>query len=83
MFVLVSLNILILKTELAEFWINYKTCKLQEKYNILSKYEQGTNIIQLVSLCFSIFAMFGNVATGKSTRSHWRNGLMVLRIFVI
>ena len=29
-FVLVSMNILILKNELAEFWINYKTCKLLE-----------------------------------------------------
>jgi len=29
-FVLVSMNILILKTELAEFWINYKTCKFWE-----------------------------------------------------
>ena len=29
-FVLVSMNILILKTELAEFWINYKTSKLLE-----------------------------------------------------
>jgi len=29
-FVLVSMNILILKTELAEFWINYKTCKRLE-----------------------------------------------------
>jgi len=28
MFVLASINILILKTELAEFWMNYKTCKL-------------------------------------------------------
>ena len=29
-FVLVSMNILILKTELAEFWINYETCKWLE-----------------------------------------------------
>ena len=30
MFVLASMNILILKIELAEFWMNYKTCKLLE-----------------------------------------------------
>ena len=30
MFVLVSINILILKAELAEFWMNYKTFKLLE-----------------------------------------------------
>jgi len=30
MFVLVSMNILNVKSELAEFWMNYKTCKLLE-----------------------------------------------------
>jgi len=30
MFVSVSMNILIVKSELAEFWMNYKTCKLLE-----------------------------------------------------